>query len=827
MKTEKLKIITCWDERDEIKALIKINGKRKIKTISDFKWFFAVTKKDYEKIPSYLLEKYERADIVRDIVKGDNYVKIFADKAYQKRFTLDRFIKELKEEGIEPLESDLTPSKCWLHNNLIEIDGNIDVLYFDIETDDSNQRIEIGRDRILSWAACDSNGKTYFDSGDEKKILKSFVNLIHKYDAFVGWNSKNFDLPYIKARMKHYNLEYNWRKRIHVDLMARLIKLFGGIMGLLNLPGFSLNDVAKTFLQKEKITFKGKIIDLYHNDFEKFKEYNIMDAKLLYDLDKKIMALPLMIKECEWTGTLLNKFYIGEILDNYILREAKRRKEFLTSRPTFTEQEEHLKIKVRGGYVMEPKTGLYENVRVFDFKSLYPSIIVGWNIGHDSLNKELSLEGDKSLKKLLLKEDKKIEDIPFDTIYKFLMKEKKRLDPDDEHYQTANNNFFSREHKSFIGDLVQDLLDQRKVYKKRLDELVLDTAEYRNVRAQQEVVKEMANSMYGITADRRGRYFNLNIAEGITLTGQFLNKALIAFTEKEGYEVIYGDTDSIFFVVDDKEDIDAIVESINKKLKKFLDTKFKLRNNIVFAKYEKNFRKMIMLDKKRYTGNLDWMDGKKIDKIFTRGVETVKKNTIEYTRRRLNELIDMLVRKGKTEKQIKRWLKKVKNEVLNLDIKTEDLVIKTKITKPTHKYKSKPIHVRIAEKLINEGKILQPREGKRSWGESILYIVTQTKPKLDGVHIDEFDGKWDRRYYWDVQVYAPIMRILKAVWPDSNWEEHNILLFEKMKKKEELEKRKKEREKERERKKKLREAKKKSKTTKKKTKKKSKQLTLL
>ena len=56
-----------------------------------------------------------------------------------------------------------------------------------------------------------------------------------------------------------------------------------------------------------------------------------------------------------------------------------------------------------------------------------------------------------------------------------------------------------------------------------------------------------------------------------------------------------------------------------------------------------------MLDKKRYTGTLDWMDGKKIDKIFTRGVETVKKNTIEYTRRRLNELIDMLTRKGKTE----------------------------------------------------------------------------------------------------------------------------------------------------------------------------------
>ncbi len=811
MNKKNIKVITGWDDFDKIKLLIKENGKRKIKTISNFEWFFSTTKKDYEKIPLSLLNKYNRSGILLKTKEEGDYVKIYLTKNFRTKYLVEKFINELREKNIQPLEADLSLTKCWLHNNLIEIENDLDILFFDIETDDSVGRIKIGRDRILSWAACDSAGKTFFDSGDEKEILMSLIRLIHKHDVFCGWNSAKFDLPYIQARMKIHGLQYNWKKRVHVDLMQRLIKLFGGIMGLLNLSGFSLNEVAKTFLQREKVKFDGKIIDLYHNDFETFKKYNIYDAKLLYDLDQKIMALPLMIKECVWTGTFLNKFYIGELLDNYILREAKRRKQFLTTKPTQKEQAENLEINIRGGYVMEPKVGLYRNVRIFDFKSLYPSIIVGWNIGHDSLNKKLSEEGDKSFEAFLKEKEQKVEEVSFKELYNFLIKEKKRLDPKNKHYQTANNNFFKRNKSSFIGDLIKNLLEQRKSYKARLDELTIDTDEYRNARAQQEVVKEMANSMYGITAERRGRYFNKNIAEAITLTGQFLNKTLAAIARKEGFLVIYSDTDSVFLVIDNKENMKKIADSLNKKLKNFLDAKFELKDNIIFAEYEKKYRKMIMLDKKRYTGHLTWMDGKKTDTIFTRGIETVKKNTIEYTRRNLNDMINMIVKENKTVKEIKKWLKELKNEVLTGELSKEELTIKTKITKPTYKYKSKPVHVQLAEKMIEDGKILQPTEGKHSWGEPILYIITQTKPKQKAVHVDDFNGEWDRKYYWDVQIYAPINRILKAVWPDKNWDEHNILLMEKLEIKKIKEAEKIEKEKEKERKKKEREINKKEK----------------
>ncbi|KKK47167.1 hypothetical protein LCGC14_3157930, partial [marine sediment metagenome] len=203
----------------------------------------------------------------------------------------------------------------------------------------------------------------------------------------------------------------------------------------------------------------------------------------------------------------------------------------------------------------------------------------------------------------------------------------------------------------------------------------IDTDEYRNARARQEVVKEMANSMYGITAERRGRYFNKNIAEAITLTGQFLNKTLAAIARKEGFLVIYSDTDSVFLVIDNKENMKKIADSLNKKLKNFLDAKFELKDNIIFAEYEKKYRKMIMLDKKRYTGHLTWMDGKKTDTIFTRGIETVKKNTIEYTRRNLNDMINMIVKENKTVKEIKKWLDRILLETENRRKEAADAIL--------------------------------------------------------------------------------------------------------------------------------------------------------
>jgi len=291
-----------------------------------------------------------------------------------------------------------------------------------------------------------------------------------------------------------------------------------------------------------------------------------------------------------------------------------------------------------------------------------------------------------------------------------------------------------------------------------------------------------------------------------------LNRITIAMLEKMKYHVIYADTDSVMFIVNDDDKIIKVTKEINIKLTDYFRKNYSFTSNLIILEYEKKFKKFIMIDKKRYIGHLVEVDGSKVDSILSKGVENIRRNTIEYTKEKMNELIDLLLKKDKSEKVIKKWLQKIKKEVLNENIPFKKLIINTKLSKATHKYKSKAVHVRLAEKLIKEGKILQPVEGKSSWGTQIKYIITSTTPKLDGILAEDADGtEWDRKYYWDTQIYAPLKRILKTVWPDSNWDEHNIMLMEKLEMKKEKEKEKIERQKEKERKKKEKEAKSKKK----------------
>jgi DNA polymerase elongation subunit (family B) len=204
------------------------------------------------------------------------------------------------------------------------------------------------------------------------------------------------------------------------------------------------------------------------------------------------------------------------------------------------------------------------------------------------------------------------------------------------------------------------------------------------------------------------------------------------------------------------------------------------------------------------------MDVKVIDKVFSRGTEDVKKNTTKYARKKFLELMNYIIKEKRDLLFIKKWLSGVKEEVLTSDKFTaDDLMITTKISKPTDAYKSKPTHVRLAEKLIQEGKMLEAKEEKNSWSNRIFYIVTDHENKNEAILAEDFKGQWDRKYYWDVQIYAPIYRVLKVAWPDENWDEHNITFMEKLENKKDREEKKIKRLQELEDKKKEREEKKK------------------
>jgi len=756
------KVLTGYDTKTGTCLVIKKDGIRKVEYI-DCNWYFYILKSDYETAQP-IIEKYRQNKLVFGVTVGNQYVKIHSQRETKIEPSIDSLRRDLWTVGVDVFEFDLNKTKRYIIDNNIEIENDLSILYFDIETDDTIGNIEVGRDRIISWAATDGN-KTYYQTGDEATILKKFVSLIKKYDIISGWNSEFFDLPYIQMRCEKHNIKYQWKTILHVDLYQRCFKIFGYEANIIGLKNFSLNEIAKAFLQETKTDLDHvKIHILEKEDPKLLKEYNIQDAKLLYKLDSKLSIIPLMIQECVWTGCFLNKFYIGELLDNYILREAKKQNKILHSRPSDIQYAEYEQISIKGGYVAEPIKGLYENVQVCDFKSLYPSIIVGWNIGIDSLNQVLSEQGHASL--LAFLDNRKIEDVSYEEWTAFLKSEKQKLDPNNEHVQTGNNAFFSKKANSFISELVQKLLDERKEYKKKLKVLQFDTTEYNNTYAAERVVKEMANSMFGITCDKRSRYFNQFVSEGITYSGQLLNKMSSHIATTLGLKSIYGDTDSIFLV--DAVDMDKQIIEINDLLKSTLDTEYGLHRNIVYLEFEKTFSKFILLEKKRYTGLLSMKDGKEINKIFSRGTEDAKKSSIKLSKKTYLELIDIIFKDNSDENVIK-YIEQLRHHVLYEEIDLKDILLITKVSKTIDSYKTLPLAARLAKRLIEEKKILPIVESEKKVGTRLEYVIVKREDKNEGLLLEEANGEFDRDYYWRVQIFAPLRRVLDCTHPHIDW----------------------------------------------------------
>jgi DNA polymerase elongation subunit (family B) len=242
-------------------------------------------------------------------------------------------------------------------------------------------------------------------------------------------------------------------------------------------------------------------------------------------------------------------------------------------------------------------------------------------------------------------------------------------------------------------------------------------------------------------------------------------------SEKHGAVPIYGDTDSIFLSLSDEDSID-MEEKINQELTEYVKSYNSIEKSTVYLEHEKKFGILLMLSKKKYTGNLVWMDGKDVNKIFSRGIEIVKKDTIGYTKKHLTDLVEMIVQKKATAEEVKEWLAERKREFFDDVIDPKDISVTVRIARSPSTYKTKLLHVRIADDRIKRGLMQDVQEGKTN-AARITYVVTDGSKKLNGVHIDEFDGTWDRDWYWKVKVFAPFERLLEVAYPEINWKDLN------------------------------------------------------
>lgn len=766
------KFVNIWEENGQV----FIKTKTGVEVVKP-EWYFCIRLKDAKKNRDYLADLQDQGAIKKFTVEGD-WVRIYC--SYDARFYTIGAVKG----QMETFEADLRLWQRYLVDERLELETDVSVLYFDIETDDTLPEISPGSERITSIAAIDNTGKEYFfySVKNEKRVLRPFVELIQQYDIISGWHSEGFDLVAIKRRCDLNKIYFDCRitswsskdmggldnvrktgkdrarpeKFNHIDLMQKIKEMHYRDTELIKkVRSFSLEAVSQAILGEGKIKHEGiTMYDLARKYPNKLKEYNLQDVRLLKKLDDKLHVIQQKVIEHHICGARINDYTSHGKIDPFALRAARDLGERLPTRPDKEEIETEFKEidpdvsedaergtkkkgDYAGGFVFDPETGVHENVHVFDFSSLYPSIIKTFNISIDSWLGPAK-KGAKGI-------------------------------------VTPTNQLFSSK-PGIIPQIIQQLLDSRdQIRHVEMKKVPKDSPEYWNLHYRQYSFKVLANSMYGIMGASFSRYYKRELAEGITLAGQHLIKTVWKWIEEMGHHPIYGDTDSLFIKFKKKADPEKLSKKIDERLQDYLAETFNANRGHLHLGYEATYERFVLVSKKKYAG----VTAKKEWKMM--GLEAKKRDTLPKAEEWQRELLNMLLIEGNVKlSNYFNWVQKLKKYVFTGKLTKSDLTFQKRLSREVEGYGQVsqktgraspiPLHVKIAAKLKETHTGSLDKLNMFSAGSYIPYIVTKSAKGLDGVYAEHFKGDYDKDYYWSA-CYDPSKRILEQVFKEFDWNE--------------------------------------------------------
>ena len=807
------------------KFIVKTKNKTLKMTIP---WYFVIKISDIKtKTQVKNIKALKTNRQVDKFERNGEWLKIYCP--YGERRDLIRYFEDSRDMRIQTYEGDLTMWQRWLTDTDVELETDQRILYFDIETDDLKPGIIPGNEQITCIGAIGSDGRRYqffgTDEKDERRILLDFKKVLNKYDILTGWNSETFDLVAITKRCELHDIDFGcktstWAKagkggltsvRVagrdrarpvtfnHIDMMMKVKEMHYRDTELIKrVRSFSLAAVAKEFLPKEFWKIDTGDISMYElsRKFPKrMKEYNMRDIEILVELDKKLSIIKQKIIEQHVCNARINDYTSHGKIDPYALRWARKLGKHLYTRPGFglkwkegddydplkfktTEDKDieqadlgyhkpdadpegykanEVKGDYAGGYVFEPIRGLHRNIYVFDFQSLYPSIIKTFNVSIDAYLGTVAEIG----------EGKGIT-IPVDD------KSKRAV--------------FSSTEKGIIPTIIQSVLDQRNHIRfEIMPKLKKNSPEYWNWHYRQYAFKVLANSMYGVMGAGFSRYFKREIAEGITLTGQKVIQTMARWMEKQGFKIIYGDSDSLFVKIDREVNI----EKMQIVMKRYLDNFLKpcnIKESSMQMDFEKKFERFVMVAKKKYVGQA--ADGTR----KTSGLELKKRDTLPKAEEWQKWLIEELLNSNHIN--MKFFYDKAlewKTLVFSGKLKKEDIMFQKRLSQEIEVYGTKevidgktgrakrnkegkvrtvpiPIHARVALDLQKRFDSAKGKEHLWQAGSYVPYVITGSKKKLEAVWAEDFKkGGYDKEYYWEM-LYGPSQRVLEAIFPSKVWE---------------------------------------------------------
>ncbi|MDO8656782.1 MAG: DNA-directed DNA polymerase, partial [Nanoarchaeota archaeon] len=376
-------------------------------------------------------------------------------------------------------------------------------------------------------------------------------------DIVTGYNSDGFDLPYLSIRAQKFNVQLDVGADgsnlfalgdvqgskeskitgiLHLDLYQFIKRIFGRN---LKTDSYSLDAVAQELLghAKHKVDLDQlhEVWDNAHLSPEKseklkvFCAYNLQDADLTLKLCQKLLADMITFSQVTGLPTFdVIRMSFSRLVESYIMKRAVEFSVLAPNRPTDYEMQQRMQESYEGGFVFQPKPGLYKDIVVFDYRSLYPSIITAHNIGPESFQCSCCTE-------------KKVPEFP-------------------EYW------FCSRE-KKFLPTILEDVLLRRAEIKKQVKQAT-DEQEKKMLESRSYAFKLLANSFYGYLGFSGARWYCFPCARATTAYARNYIQETIRKAEEAGFSVCYSDTDSCFLLLGEKTKDDAkrFMEDINKDL---------------------------------------------------------------------------------------------------------------------------------------------------------------------------------------------------------------------------------------------------------------------
>ncbi len=598
-----------------------------------------------------------------------------------------------------------------------------------------------GFSKVITWKKFSIPKKHIEFVDDEGELILRFKEIVNEFkpDYLVGYFSDGFDFPYLRARADRYRIRLDLgldrsdvrfiRKGdsvsakingfCHLDIFKFIRRV---MFNTLDVESFDLDNVAKAILGEGKENTKiEELYKAWNSDNEKlrdFCDYNLQDAKIALRLSSVMTPnLNELIKLIGLTVFDVSRMSYGQLVEWYLIKRSREFNQICLNRPSYDEIKKRRMMRYEGAFVYQPEPGLYRDIAVFDFRSLYPTVIIAHNICPSTLTSDE-------------KNSYKTPEIVFGD---------KRI-----------NYFFDYRHDGFIPSILKDLIVRRNRIKEITKKEERDGKKIDPVlKARVESLKILLNSFYGYMGFPGARWYCMECAAATTAYGRDYIKNVMERAKKSGFKVLYIDTDSIFLALEKKTQKDAMdfLKEVNAELPSLMELElenFYPRGIFVMKKtgVRGAKKKYSLIDER---GN-----------IKVTGFETIRGDWSYIAKEAQSRVFEIILREEDKEKALQ-YVKDLIKKIKDREIPIEKMIIQKQLKKDIGEYAAIGPHVTVAKRMRELGMYVGS-------GTIVKYIVNEGKGIIrERAKLPEESKDYDYEYYINNQIIPAVIPILEVL----------------------------------------------------------------